>query len=377
VRAEKTVLIDVKNLGLYKGGIAHWFSPLLVAWIKQRCDLHFILVGPSLDLQFLPEKNNWEYWKIAWPQWLPRPLRHPYYDNVLFPLAALRLSPDCIMSPYHDVRMPAHIPSCISVHDLCFDELAQVYPRRIRSYYLSLLRRNLRKARLVVTVSQTTCNKLSARYNLPADQVAVVYNTLPDSFSGAVEPREVQTFRFRFEGRGPLLFYAGGSEYRKNVATLAKAFAIFQKNNPQAVLVVTGESSQRWVDAFTELPVEVASAVKFVGKLTDHELYLAYTAADVVVYPSLCEGFGRVCLEAMGTGTSLACSNLPVMKEVAGEYAHYFDPNDPVAMSNAIRAAARQGKRAPVIDRRFDRQNVEREFLRAMDLFVESQCVSR
>lgn len=371
------VLVDVKNLALFAGGIAHWFLPLLVTWISQRPDLHFVLVGPALDLQFLPETNNWEYKETAWPQWLPRPLRHPCYDNVLFPLAALRLSPDCIMSPYHDVRMPAHIPSCISVHDLCFDELAGVYPRRIRSYYLSLLRRNLRKARLVVTVSQTTRNKLKERYNLPADEVAVVYNTLPDSFFDVAEPREVQAFRFQFEGKAPLLFYAGGSEFRKNVANLAKAFAIFLKNNPQAVLVVTGESNQRWVDAFVQLPVEVASAVKFVGKLTDHELHLAYTAADVVVYPSLCEGFGRVCLEAMGTGTPLACSNLPVMKEVAGEYAHYFDPNDPVAMSSEIQAAARQGKMVPVIDWRFDRQNVEREFLRAMDTFVESQCVSQ
>lgn len=366
------VLVDVKNLALYRGGIAHWFSPLISSWILQRPNLHFVLIGPELDLGFLPDTNNWEHRKLAWPEWLPRPLRHPCYDNILFPLAVRKISPDRIMSPYHDVRMPDNIPSAICVHDLCFDELTNIYPRHIRSYYLNLLRRNLRRASSVVTVSETTRNKLSERYGVSVDKISVVYNTLPDTFNEPIDSREVQSFKDRYASGGALLFYAGGSEYRKNVHNLARAFAIYLKGNPRARLLVTGASNQRWATIFAELPQEVSAAVIFAGKLTDHELHVAYRAADAVVYPSLCEGFGRVCLEAMGTGTPLACSNLPVMHEVSGQYARYFDPQDPSSIANSLQAALAEGKKPTFIDQRFERASVEDVFLKAMDQFVNT-----
>ncbi len=366
------VLVDIKNLALYRGGIAHWFSPLLSSWILQRPNLHFVLLGPVLDLSFLPDTNNWEYRKLAWPEWLPRPLRHPYYDNILFTLAVRKISPDRIMSPYHDVRMPENIPSAICVHDLCFDELTNVYPWRIRSYYLKLLRLNLGRASLVVTVSETTCNKLSERYDVPADRIKVVYNTLPDTFEETIDSREVQSFKDRYVSGGALLFYAGGSEYRKNVHNLARAFSIFLKDNPRARLLVTGTNNQRWATIFAELPEQMNEAVIFAGRLTDHELHVAYKAADAVVYPSLCEGFGRVCLEAMGTGTPLACSDLPVMHEVSGQHAHYFDPQDPSSIAKSLQAALAEGKKSTFIDPRFERSSVEAVFLKAMDQFVST-----
>lgn len=371
------VLIDIKNLALYRGGIAHWFSPLLVAWIKRRHDLSFILVGPEIDFRFLPETNNWEYKNLAWPTWLPRPLRHPFYDNILFPLMVRRISPDRIMSPYHDVRMPKNITSSICVHDLCFDELAGVYPRRIRSYYLNLLKHNLRCASSVITVSETTRKKLAERYEIKTDKVSVVYNTLPDSFMPSANPHEVRAIRSRYAKGGHLLFYAGGSEYRKNVDNLALGFSIFLEKNPLACLLVTGDSNHRWDSALEKLPKNLSAAIVFAGKLSDQELYLAYKAADAVVYPSLCEGFGRVCLEAMGTGTPLACSDLPVMHEVSEGYAHYFDPKDPISIAGAIQNAVDEGKKSAIVDPRFTRVNVEKQFLAAMSLFVGSECVSQ
>lgn len=366
------ILIDVKNLALYRGGIAHWFSPLLAAWIEQRQELHFLLVGPSLDLSFLPDTENWEYKKLAWPIWLPRQLRHPCYDNILFPFAVRKIVPDRIMSPYHDVRMPRNIPSSICVHDLCLDELADIYPRRIRAYYLNLLKHNLRAASTVITVSETSRSKLSERYGIKPEKISVVYNTLPESFKASADVDEVCAFYDRYSQGGYLVFYAGGSEYRKNVQNLAKAFSIFLESDPQARLLVTGESNQRWATVLALLPPQVSEAVIFAGKLTDYELHLAYRAADAVVYPSLCEGFGRVCLEAMGTGTPLACSDLPVMQEVSGQYAHYFDPANPAAIEKSLQAAVAEGKKASFIDTRFEQKSVEAVFLKAMDQFVNT-----
>jgi glycosyltransferase involved in cell wall biosynthesis len=110
----------------------------------------------------------------------------------------------------------------------------------------------------------------------------------------------------------------------------------------------------------------------FAGWLNDAELRLAYAAADAVVYPSLCEGFGRVCLEAMDTGTPLACSDLLVMREVAGDYAYYFDPYKVESIAEAVLAALSEGRCNPVRDARFQDAAVKASFLLAMDRFQKT-----
>jgi glycosyltransferase involved in cell wall biosynthesis len=364
------IVIDTKNLALYSGGIAHWFSPLLAAWIAHRPDAYFLLVGPCFDSDFLSPSNNWEHVSLSWPEWLPRSLRHPWYDNVMFPRAVSRLRPDLVMSPYHDVRMPKGVPSVISVHDLCLDELSEVYPRRIRVYYLALLRQNLRRAALVITVSETSRNKLIERYGIARNEVSVVYNTLPAAFEGAVEAAEVAVFRKRYCSKGSLLFYPGGSEYRKNITRLILTFSRLAQRDESLILLVTGGKDIRWETALAEIPHEFRQRVIFAGRLNDTELHLAYIAADAVVYPSLCEGFGRVCLEAMDTGTPLACSDLPVMREVAGDYAHYFDPFEIESIADAVAAALSQGHCSPVRDARFREAAVRASFLSAMDRLI-------
>lgn len=365
------IVIDTKNLALYGGGIAHWFSPLLAAWIAHRPDARFLLVGPGFNTDFLPQAHNWEHVPLPWPEWLPRTLRHPWYDNVLFPGAVSRLHPDLAMSPYHDVRMPKGVPCVIGVHDLCMEELGSVYPRRIRAYYLALLRLNLRRAALVITVSETSRSKLIERYGMAPERVEVVYNTPPAAFEAPAEPTAIADFRQRYGTAGHLLFYPGGSEYRKNITRLVQGFVRLAQRNNDLILLVTGQQDPRWNTVLTEIPEPLRQHVMFTGTLSDAELQVAYAAADAVVYPSLCEGFGRVCLEAMVTGTPLACSDLPVMREVAGDYAQYFDPFDVESITDAVAATLSRGRCEPVRDALFQGSVVKESFMRSMARFFE------
>lgn len=361
------IVIDTKNLALYGGGIAHWFTPLLAAWVEHRPDVRFLLLGPDFEQDFLPRSGNWEHVPVAWPQWLPRPLRHPFYDNVLFPWAVARLRPDLVMSPYHDVRMPKGVPSVIGVHDLCLDELAGVYPARIRNYYLTMLRSNLRRVSHVITVSQTSRYKITERYGMPLERITVVYNTASPYFAAAANADDIADFKSRFDIRGRFLLYSGGSEFRKNVGRLAQAFGTLVEKDVDLTLLVTGNPDPRWDEALARTSVSTRRRVKFAGKLSDADLRRAYAAADAVVYPSLCEGFGRVCLEAMEAGTPLACSDLPVMREVAGDYAFWFDPYDIKAIAASIEGALAQNRRECVRDVRFQSAGVQAAFLEAVD----------
>ena len=69
----------------------------------------------------------------------------------------------------------------------------------------------------------------------------------------------------------------------------------------------------------------------------------------------------------MEAGASLACSDLPVMHEVAGDYAFYFNPLNVDAMTAGIRQALEVGRRYPEKHSRFSIGSVKADFLGSMD----------
>jgi glycosyltransferase involved in cell wall biosynthesis len=61
-----------------------------------------------------------------------------------------------------------------------------------------------------------------------------------------------------------------------------------------------------------------------------------YAAASGVVSATRWEGFGLPVLEAMARGVPVACSDLPVLREVAGGIADPLDPDDPASIAGAL-----------------------------------------
>ena len=67
------------------------------------------------------------------------------------------------------------------------------------------------------------------------------------------------------------------------------------------------------------------------------ELVALYRSAAAVVYPSLYEGFGIPCVEAMACGAPVAASNVASLPEVCGDAAVYLDPTSVESIADAIR----------------------------------------
>jgi glycosyltransferase involved in cell wall biosynthesis len=55
-----------------------------------------------------------------------------------------------------------------------------------------------------------------------------------------------------------------------------------------------------------------------------------------MAFPSLVEGFGLPVLEAMVRGVPVACSDIPVLREVAGDAAAFFDPLDAGSIARVL-----------------------------------------
>jgi glycosyltransferase involved in cell wall biosynthesis len=293
---------------------------------------------------------------------------------VLFPRALDKVKPSLIFSPYHDVRMPSSIPSVITVHDLCYLDVGHCYPWRLRSYYVHMLRVNLSRALHVITVSQATKERLIDCLQISKDIISVVPNSLDPAFSSST-PNSVDIKIWREnillnDARQALVLYPGGLEYRKNIPRLMKVMRRLWGQGHRIKLLITGDPNPHWKNQFSDLEMQT-NYVQFLGHLSQAELRIAYEASDCIIYPTMCEGFGRVCLEAMATGTPLACSDLQVLREVAGNYPSYFNPNDEDAMSSALLRALASGSQQRRYDDRYTLSSVREHFLSALAPILE------
>jgi glycosyltransferase involved in cell wall biosynthesis len=97
---------------------------------------------------------------------------------------------------------------------------------------------------------------------------------------------------------------------------------------PDAILLRIGATSG------VSPPIGLTEYVKYVQP-TDDMIPYYYNAADLLVFPSLLEGFGMPLVEAMASGTPIVTSGTSSIPEVVGDSALVFDPRDETSMADS------------------------------------------
>lgn len=187
--------------------------------------------------------------------------------------------------------------------------------------------RSCRKAKLLLTNSEDTAQRIRSRY--PASKTPIRVTPLGP---GNLRPRAERT-----AVDPPYLLALGTLEPRKNIPALIEAFALIRERHPTLRLSIAGGKGWREGPIFqrvVELGLE--DAVEFLGYVDDEDLPRLFVDAECLVMPSLAEGFGIPVLEAMHYGAPVACSALGALTEVGGDIAVYFDPANPRSIAEGI-----------------------------------------
>jgi glycosyltransferase involved in cell wall biosynthesis len=233
---------------------------------------------------------------------------------------------------------------------LCYLEVPEVYSFLQRHYYGYCLKRAAKNSIAIVTVSNTTKNAIVSHFHYPENRILVIPNQVDQNFleyyPNESDVKETEKY---FGQSDCKILYTGGFENRKNVERLLLGIQNLRVQFPNLKLCITGDQEQAWSKILHKFP-DLNDSVKMTGKVTSKQLKTLYLIADVVVYPSLSEGYGRACIEAMATGTPLACSDISIFHEVAGDYAIYFDPLDINSISNGITTAKNSSRKAPIVN---------------------------
>jgi glycosyltransferase involved in cell wall biosynthesis len=227
----------------------------------------------------------------------------------------------------------------VTIFDLTEFALPQrVYPKGRHGYRRLANRLAARQARAVITTSANTKSDLVRYLGIDPAKVHVIYPGIDhDHFRPqAISPAQRAHLARTYQLPDRYLLYAGKIQPRKNLVRLLRAFHRLRPAHPDLHLVLAG--ARGWMDQDVARAIEelsLAGTVHFTGPVTQ-DLPALYNLAEMLVFPSLYEGFGFPLVEAMACGLPAVTAATSSLGEVAGEAALCVDPASVEEIASAI-----------------------------------------
>jgi glycosyltransferase involved in cell wall biosynthesis len=188
----------------------------------------------------------------------------------------------------------------------------------------------------ILADSAATRDDLIELYQAPPEKVSVLYCGIDAAFRPVRDLQIQAAVRARYGlGSAPFIVAVSTLQPRKNYVRLIQAFA---RLSTQGVnLVIAGGKGWLFETIFAEVErLRLQERVIFPGFVADDDLPALYSAARLLAYPSLYEGFGLPMLEAMACGTPVVASTASCLPEVAGDAARLVSPTDVEALAMAL-----------------------------------------
>jgi glycosyltransferase involved in cell wall biosynthesis len=289
-----------------------------------------------------------------------RRVRRQWAEQALLARTARRTGAEIVHSLASLAPVHAGARSVVTLHDVTF-LLRPTFGRLTTSGMGLLVRAAARNADGLITGTAAAREEICAVLDLDPGRFTVIHHgcepadprrsaadvsseppSVSQSESSQCEsqpgPTSEQEIRARFQLQGMrVVLCVAAKRPHKNQELLIRAASSL---DPDTTIVLAGhaEPYEAQLRALTQ-ELGLQARVRFVGYVSDADLQGLWRTAACAAFPTLGEGFGLPVIEALAHGLPVACSDLPVLREVAGELAHYFDPHDPADAARAIRAA--------------------------------------
>jgi len=239
--------------------------------------------------------------------------------------AAARAGVDLVHGPANFAPFAGPFARVVTVHDVGFRRLPELMTPAMRLGTELLVPPAARRAHRVITVSAASRDDLVAELKVDPERIDVIPNGIASPpASASTERRTILTVATNLP--------------HKNLSAVVEAVARLDDAPP---LVIVGADTDDGALASQASQLGVDATI--LGAVPTETLDRLYAEAAAYVTATLYEGFGLPVLEAMARGVPVVCSDLPVLREVAGNAAFFTDPRDAAAIASAIRRALAEG----------------------------------
>jgi glycosyltransferase involved in cell wall biosynthesis len=324
------VVLDLRAVHARLTGIGRYAANLLYSLERIGRGLELVALTTPTGKEFLGERSGVELCVVE-----PSPNGRGDLDlpDLLYALGA-----DVFHSPLFVLPPVRSCPCILTVHDV----IPAVRPDLTHESFSQFFHRNIARATQgaarLITVSLHSQEDLIRVYPQARARTISIHEPVSPIFR-VVPPSECEPVLRRFRLAPGYLLSVGAIDHRKNLTRLLEAYDLLRKESREVPpLVVIGEASGDGFDPRIHVArLHLGESVRFLGRVPDEDLACLYSAADILVFPSLYEGFGLPVVEAMASGTAVVTSNVSSLPEIAGDAALLVDPMDVRSISQAMK----------------------------------------
>jgi glycosyltransferase involved in cell wall biosynthesis len=227
------------------------------------------------------------------------------------------------------ILCPANLAPLLSgrnvvyVHDLAPLREPAWFGRAYGAWHRLALRRVAGAARMLLVPSEFVRGELGDLLGVPAERIRLAPPGVDRRFAPGAGPPP--------PGLGPRYVLALGTpSARKNLALLDRISPALEAEGLQVVVAGSTRGYLR----------DEGSGARRLGFVPEEQLPGLYAGAAALAMPSLYEGFGIPCIEAMACGTPVVASNRAALPEACGGAALLTDPDDADGFADALLRAA-------------------------------------
>lgn len=259
--------------------------------------------------------------------------------QLVLPRILRRLRPHLMHYTNYLAPLTTDVPYVVSIHDMSLSVVPQFHTLKKRLLTSSLVPMVAKRARLILTPSESSRRDVVGLLGIEERRVRVV----PYAPACALGPTKDGLDRLTkaYGIRPPYFLYVGTLEPRKNLLRSLRAFARVAPSLPDHRFVIVGQRGWKYAAILREAARgALAGRAVLLGYVPETDLPALYTHATAFAYPSLYEGFGLPVVEAMACGTPVLTSGSSSLAEIGLGAALLVDPTDERAIAEGLHRLA-------------------------------------
>jgi len=225
------------------------------------------------------------------------------------------------------------IKTIVTIHDLIFIRYPYLFNALDRYIYLKKFKSACKRANKIIAVSQQTKQDIIKFFNISEEKITVIYQGCNNIFQKELAIDIQNQVAKKYDLPDKFLLYVGTIEERKNLLNLLKA--IKKIPNQKLVVIGNGKKYKRLCLEYIRIN-NLEKNVLFLKNISLNDIRAIYSKAEIMIYPSIFEGFGIPILEALFSKLPVITSKDGCFSEAGGPSTTYVNPFSSEEIKNAI-----------------------------------------
>lgn len=332
--------LNARYLQRRMSGIERYVLELILNLQKKDKENEYVLFfNKDAAIPVIPKQENVRTFISSFPT--KHRLLRLFWEHVFLSYEINKENIDIFHGPAFFVPLwkPKDCKYIITVHDITFVKYPKAFTWGTKLYYQFLFPRSLQLADMIITDSESTKKDIINNYNLREEKVKVVYLGISDVFLQQQSKEKIKKVKQKYSLPEKYFLFTGVLSPRKNVETIISAFNLVKKEPKFSdyKLLIVGRKGWLYEGIFKKVEsLHFNQEVLFIDYISEEDLPVVYSLAEIYLFPSLYEGFGLPILEAMVVGCPVITSNISSMPEVAGDAALLINPLNVEELVDAI-----------------------------------------